>query len=212
MTEKDDYLELLPERFFKIPKAFGISGILKVMKPSDVKVYLVLASFAHYKTGTCFPNIKTIEELSGVNKNQISPATRRLVELGLIKKKRSPKSFKFKNVYQVLRMPEINENIHTANTDKRRPKNRRKDGRWGVNTANTELDIHTVNTESIFHTANTDKKEIERDLKRVSFKKGEIIHISQKTKEEVEKVKGKDYVQRCLDSGLYVIDDEPAKE
>jgi len=120
------------EHFFRIPKVIVESGLLKIMRPSEVKVYLILGYFSNYRTGVCFPNIETILEFSGVNKNLIGKATERLVVYRLIEKKRAPRAFKFKNVYKVLRHPEIPDNILPRITEKRTLKPRQKDGRWGL--------------------------------------------------------------------------------
>jgi hypothetical protein len=133
------------------------------------------------------------------------------MEIGVILKKRAPRSFKFKNVYTVIRSPQIDSSFLPSKQEKRNRKIRGKDGRWGVIPSNTESDILPRRTESIFLPGKTETKEIELDLNRDSFKSAPIP-ISKKTKEEVEKVKGRKYVQDQIDAGLYVIIEDSTSE
>lgn len=85
------------ERFVRVPKDFFENGLLTKLKPSEIKIYLAI-----------FPSIKKIQELIGVNKNAICKATENIKKYGLIQKNRAPKAFKFKNIYRVIRTPNIN--------------------------------------------------------------------------------------------------------
>ncbi len=204
-----DDQEQAPERFFKVPKVLASSGLLASMKPCEVKVYMVLCYFANYHSGCCFPNVKTIGEIAGVNKNKIGQATRRLMELGLIIKKRAPRAFKFKNTYTIVRSPLIDPSIIVPQkTDKRSLPKREKDGRWGVVPQNTESRICPSNADSIICPQNTDSKEIELNRNRVSFNSNPCP-ISRKTIEEIKKLKGEEYIREKLDTGAYVITDDP---
>lgn len=209
MQPADD--ERAPERFLRVPREVVSSGMVRSMTPSTLKVYLILCNFAHYKTGTCFPSINKIRELSGVNKNAICSATRRLTELGLILKRRAPRAFKFKNVYTIIRAPEIDPSIVPQRMDKRGSKSRGKGGRWTV-VPESVGGLIPESVESIIRPENMDTKEIEIDLgNRDSFKRTPLP-ISKKTIEEIKKVKGEDWIADRLRTGAYCIEEQAQEE
>jgi len=118
--------------FFKTPNIVIDSRLLARMKPSEAKVYSVLSRFADYKTGSAFPSIVLICNLSGMNKNVVCKAIKRLEYFGLVKKYRAPKKFKYRNVYRVIRNPQIDSSIIPQKMEKGSTRIRGKNGRWRV--------------------------------------------------------------------------------
>ena len=59
------------ERFIRIPMILIDSGLLSIMKRSEINVYVVICRYAHFKTGNAFPAFKRIVKESGVNKNLV---------------------------------------------------------------------------------------------------------------------------------------------
>lgn len=188
------------QNFFKIPHALIDSKLLARMKPSEIKVYLVIAKFANYKTSRAFPSIALICELTGMNKNVVCRAIKRLEHFGLIEKYRAPKGFKFRNVYNVLRDPEINPLIIPQKVEKKSTRFRKKDGKWGVIPQNMETDTFPQNVELHTLPQNMEGKYIERDLNRDSFnnKQHSSLKISEKTIEEFRRLKGDKWLKKYL--------------
>ena len=156
--------------FSKIPHSIIDSGLLAKLKPSEIKVFLVINRFANYKTGLSYPTVKTISELSGVSKGCIAPATKQLVLLGLIEKARTGKRFSFRNCYRVIKNPKINLCIIPSNTDKCKRYLRGKNGKFKPISLNTDNNIPSnmdnecpSNMELGISPSNTDKKEKYRD-------------------------------------------------
>jgi len=58
------------------------------LKASGIAVYNTLASFANFKTQTCFPTQKALAELTGMSRRTVSRKIKLLKELGLIKVER----------------------------------------------------------------------------------------------------------------------------
>jgi len=185
--------------FFKIPHVVVDSELLARMKPSEIKAYLVIAKFAHYRTGKAFPSVAKVCKLSGMNKNVVCKAIKRLEYYGLIEKYRAPKGFKFHNVYRVLRNPEINPVIIPQKVEKRSERYRKKDGKWGVIPQNMETDTFPQNVESDIIPQNMEGKENEIELNRDSLKnKQQSITISKETIEKYKKLKGVKWVSKYL--------------
>ena len=201
--------EVLVAPFIMIPKAVVDSGLLALLRPSDLKVYLTIAFFAHYKNRYAFPGVRLIAEKSGINKNLIGQATNRLAAAGLITKKRASKCYRFHIFYKLIADPKINFSFIPLKTDKRRRKERGNRGRWGVVPRITESVTCPQKTEVITCPGNTDKKEREKDLKRDSFKKG-TIYISIEKKREYEGIWGKKKAAQLMEKFKYAVD--PAEE
>jgi len=157
--------------FSKIPHSFIDSGLVAKLKPTLLKVFLLINRFANYKTGLSYPTVKTISELSGVNKSNIAPATKQLALLGLIEKARTGKRFSFRNCYRVIKNPKIDLSTIPCNTDKCKRYFKGKDGRFKPIPLNTDNNIpSTTDNESPCNTEldtcplNTDKKKKYRDI------------------------------------------------
>ncbi|MCM8778664.1 MAG: helix-turn-helix domain-containing protein [Candidatus Omnitrophica bacterium] len=92
--------------FSKLPHSLIDSGLVAKVKPSVLKVFLVINRFANYETGLSYPTVKIISELFGVNKSNIAPATKQLALLGLIEKKKRVKGFPLEIVTELLKIPQ----------------------------------------------------------------------------------------------------------
>ncbi len=133
--------------FLKVPNTLVDSGLLARMKPSEIKVYLAIAKHADYKTGRSFPSIALLCNLTGMNKNVVCKATKKLEYYGLNKKYRAPKAFKYRSVYRVLRDPKINPVIIPQKVEKESKRFRGKDGKFQVDSKEKENDIVPQNME-----------------------------------------------------------------
>jgi|GEM_PF-2760092 len=188
--------------FFKIPHEIVDSGLLAKLKPSEIKVYLVIARFADYKTGRAFPSIELICKLSGVNRNVVCRAIKRLVYFGLIEKYRAPKTFSYRNVYRAIRNPQINPNNIPQKVKRKCTKPRGKDGKFQAVSKKGNADTIPQNMENIIpqkveldtipqkvdphiFPRNMENKEKERELKR------DTRNLHELNKEEEEWIKGK---------------------
>jgi hypothetical protein len=187
------------KNFSKIPHSLIDSGILAQLKPSELKVYLVINRFAHYQTGIAYPTVKVISQLSGVSKNNIAKATQVLVKKRLMEKTKSAKKYRFRNCYRIVRLKGINLVLASAII----PKNKRKcpkisqgkDGKFiPLNTdilvpSNTDIPV-PPNTECDTCPSNTDKKEnleiFKRDIKRDS--KSLFLNKNEKTQKTLNQV------------------------
>lgn len=157
--------------FSKFPHSLIDTGIVAQLKPSDLKVFLIINRFANYKTRLSYPAVEKISELSGVNKSNIASSTRRLALIGLIEKIRTGRRFSFRNCYRVIKNPKIDLSIIPCNTDKRKKYFKGKDGKFKPIPSNTENNTplntdkdYPCNTELYTCPSNTDKKEKYRDI------------------------------------------------
>ena len=196
----------IPDRdFFKLPHAVVDSCLLARMKPSEVKVYLVIARYAHYKDRRAFPSVETICRLSGTNKNAVCKATERLEYYGLIKKYQAPKGFKFKNVYKIIMDPEINPNVIPHKVDKRGKRYRGSDGKFIAFPHNMEAYAHPQNVETHTIPQNTESKKNERELSRDSLIKNQN-KISKETIKVLRQTKGDEWLQKYMEEQGYCLD------
>jgi hypothetical protein len=145
----------------KIPQAIIDSGLLARMKPSEIKVYLVIAKCAHHKHDRAFPSIAQICEFSGINKNAVCQAIKRLEYFGVIKKYRAPKGFKFHNVYRVLKVPIINPLVIPQKVKKASTRSRGKDGKWVVTPKDVIDNTFPQNMETDILPQNMERKKSE---------------------------------------------------
>ena len=83
--------------FFMVPNAIVKSGLWARMKPSEKDVYIVLAQHAHYDSGLAYPSVRTIAKLSGRCLEAVLNATKKLVEYGLIEKKKARRRIQISN-------------------------------------------------------------------------------------------------------------------
>lgn len=163
--------------FSRIPHAVIDSGLLGILKPGELKVFLVINRHADYDTGIAFPTYATIRKLSSLGNGTIAKAIEGLVTKGLMEKKRVSKRFSFRNVYRV-REPGIAELksiicIFPKKTDKSRRILRGRDGKFKPVAKNTDNDIPQntdneipKNRESDTLPKNTDKKKTLETKKR----------------------------------------------
>lgn len=194
-------VETKDKDFSKIPHLLIDSGLLAQLKPSEVKVFLVINRYANYYTGISYPTVKTITELSGVNKNTISKATKALVQKGLIEKVRTPKRFRFRNRYRVTKLKGFYSNLASGiiprKTDKCRKIFRGKDGKFKPVPKDTDTSIPSstdrgipTNTERCTCPQKTDKKKnleinnrdivLEKDLEAWTAKDSQASPSGQK--------------------------------
>jgi len=156
--------------FSKIPHFMIDSGLLAELRPSEIKVFLVINRFADYKTGIAYPTVKKISELSGINKDNIAKATRSLVQKGLIEKRKTGERFRFRNWYRVTKLKSIYSDLPSCivpkKTGKCREIPRGKDGKFIPIPKNTDNGIPQNTdspipsfTESDTCPQNTEKKE-----------------------------------------------------
>lgn len=78
------------------------SGLLNRLSSSAIRVYLVLLVYSNYKTNWSYPTVKTISQLSGVNKNRIYKAVEELIDCGLIEKFRCGQRLEYRNYYRII--------------------------------------------------------------------------------------------------------------
>lgn len=158
------------QHYLTIPHIVVDSGLLAVMKPSEIKVYAVITRYKNFRTGWCFPSVDTISRDSGYNKNVVCKATKRLESYGLILKRRSPKTLNFRNLYKVLEDPEINFNIIPQKMEKRGQRVRGKDGKWKAAPQNSENAIpRNMETDTIPR-----KRELDNIPQNMENKKNEV--------------------------------------
>jgi len=106
------------------------NGLWARLSNPAIRVYGVLLTYAHYKTGWSYPTVKTISGLSGVNKNLVYKAIRELELTGLIRKNKTKKKFFFRNSYQIVPHPEIYPHLLPEKRKKRKSLLKGKDGRF----------------------------------------------------------------------------------
>lgn len=185
--------------FFKIQNEIVDSGLLAVMKPSEVKVHLVIGRHIHYKHGRAFPSIESICKLSGMNKNVVCKATKRLEYYGVIKRYRAPLGLNFRTVYQIVKNPKINPLVIPQKAKKRIERYRKKDGKFGVIPQNMETVIFPQNVELHTIPQNMEGKEIEIELNRDSLKKKQqSFTISKEIIKKYRKLKGDKWIRKYL--------------
>jgi len=88
--------------WFAFPHEIIRSGIWKQLSKRAKAVYPVICTFADFKTGECYPSIRTIHELSGIGRGWVSAALNELVKAGLIRRwsgQRDGESNRYKIVY-----------------------------------------------------------------------------------------------------------------
>ena len=93
--------------YSKFPNAVIDSGLLALMKGSELKVYAVILRHAHYSSRQSFPSINGIIKESGTSRRHIQASIKALLSYGLIEKHRFRSGLKFKCVYTIKDNPEI---------------------------------------------------------------------------------------------------------
>lgn len=125
-TQKD-------KNFSKFYHEIVKNGLWTRLSSPAIRVYGVLLTYAHYKTGWSYPTVKTITHLSGVNKNLVYKAIRELELTGLIEKIKARKRFGFRNGYRIIAHPEIYLHLLPVKTNRRKPHLKGEDGRFRSN-------------------------------------------------------------------------------
>lgn len=152
--------------FSRIPHAVVDSGVLGILKPSELKVYLVINRHADYITGVAYPGYRAIIRRAGLNKNSVAEAIRGLEDKGLISKTRAGKRLGYKNVYQVNELDEkkLREmvSVYPKKMDKRRILLRGADGKFRPIPKNADAQLPQM-TEGGIHPKKKDKKEKEQE-------------------------------------------------
>lgn len=90
-------------KFFRVGTSIVQSGVVKDMTAVDLKVYMVLALHANWRTGRCWPSYRTIRDLTGCSFDSIADGIRRLVGLGAISAQRDRGKRGRRNFYTVYR-------------------------------------------------------------------------------------------------------------
>jgi hypothetical protein len=118
------------KNFSKLYHEIVRNGLWARLSSPAIRVYGVLLTYAHYKTGWSYPTVKTITRLSGVNKNLAYRAIRELELAGLIEKRKARKKFGFRNGYRIISHPEIYPHLLPPRKEKRKPPSKGNDGRF----------------------------------------------------------------------------------
>jgi len=118
------------KNFSKLYHEIVKNGLWARLSSPAIRVYGVLLTYAHYKTGWSYPTVKTITRLSGVNKNLVFRAIRELELTGLIEKRKARKKFGFRNGYLIISHPEIYPHLLPSREEKRKPPSKGNDGRF----------------------------------------------------------------------------------
>lgn len=132
-TQKD-------KNFSKLYHEIVRNGLWARLSSPAIRVYGVLLTYAHYKTGWSYPTVKTITHLSGVNKNLVYRALRELELTGLIEKRKTAKKFSSRNAYRIITHPEIYPHLLPVKIDKRKPSRKGADGKFTHNQPTADTD------------------------------------------------------------------------
>lgn len=88
--------------WFPFPHEIVRSGLWQKLSKRAKAVYPVICTFADFKTGECYPSIRTLHELSGIGRGWVSAALNELVKAGLIRRwsgQRDGESNRYKIVF-----------------------------------------------------------------------------------------------------------------
>jgi DNA-binding transcriptional ArsR family regulator len=114
---KQNELFSVETTWFHVFNAMVHSGELAKISGSTVKVYLVVKAHTGFATGSSFPSLETIAQLSGVTSRQVMRALSELEEKGYIRKEKKGRS----NIYtlreKVPFMDDAGETTHVATWD-----------------------------------------------------------------------------------------------
>lgn len=148
-------------------------GIWADISWKEAKVYYVIKRFADYTTLFSKVGVRKIVELSGVSKNNIKDTIDKLELRGLLKRIRTPKSNKFRNMYKITHGNQIDTKLALSIIPKKKSRKLLKDkhGRFKSSSVTTDTLTYPLITDNPTCPVTTDKKE--RLL--VSNKKG-VLH------------------------------------
>jgi hypothetical protein len=85
--------------FFSKFAALVDAGILKLLKPAELKLLFALVRFADFDTGACHPSRETLRVLTGCCRDTFAAALKELKRRGLLQYKRGSKRVHFKYQY-----------------------------------------------------------------------------------------------------------------
>jgi hypothetical protein len=88
--------------FFSKFAALVDSGILKELKPAELRLLLAIARYMDFDTGWAYPSREKLRALTGLSFHAIATGLKGLVARGKIEKKRASKRLGFRNQYRVL--------------------------------------------------------------------------------------------------------------
>lgn len=88
--------------FFSKFAALVDSGLLKELKPVELRILFALLRFADFDTGTCHPSRETLRALTGCCKDTFADALKELKRRRLVQYKRGSKRVHFKYQYVLL--------------------------------------------------------------------------------------------------------------
>ncbi len=159
--------------YSRIPHTIVDSGLLALMKGSEVKIYAVILRHAQYNSRQAFPSLVCLSKETGLQRDTIQAAIKRLVSFGLIRKHRFHQGRKFKNVFTVLDTPEIIIPYQPEKSASRKSKRDEKTGKYGLKPENPTDPYQPEKSAALYQPENSASKE---NLKRMK---------ENKTREEV---------------------------
>lgn len=131
--------------FSKIPHFVVDQGLLRILKRSEMAIYLVLHKHANFNTDISYPSVIRISELTGCGRGVVAKATDRLAELNLIEKIETRVRGLIRNSYRIIRDPEMERPACPSSTDKPKRMKRGNKGKFlpgsvpGIKTARGEM-------------------------------------------------------------------------
>ncbi|MDD8014061.1 MAG: hypothetical protein PHX45_00090 [Acidobacteriota bacterium] len=108
VTSESNNAKLIAEvGYSKLPNALVDSGLLALMKGSEIKTYAVILRHAQYNSRQAFPSLACIVREAGICRRVIQSSIDALLGYGLIKKHRFLNGKKFRCVYTIIDNPKI---------------------------------------------------------------------------------------------------------
>jgi hypothetical protein len=208
-------------QFFRVGTSIVQNGAVKDMTAVDLKVYMVLALHANWRTGRCWPSYRTIRGLTGCSFDSIADAIRRLVGLGAISAQRDKIKRGRRNTYTVHRTIQPPPGICSERTEHPSVKQKR-DAKGRYRSERTDK-VCSERTEDLCSDG-TEQNEIHlNEIHRTRSKESPppppsggnghssealarpSLIISDQTVKELVKVKGREEVLELLKKGNYPI-------
>jgi DNA-binding MarR family transcriptional regulator len=173
---------------FQIPIYTIDQGHLAKMSGSAALVLMVIARHRNFKTGNSWPSAKTITEEAGVSRTGVFKALKRLVEQGLITRKRGQMDKGFVNFYRLV--PD-HEKPRPFSANKKNDKGEsivQKSGREGNSVRDTTICTEGVQKSGRGGCNNQDEKYLKGSIKKEGLKGGENTPPINTDIEEIEKI------------------------
>lgn len=108
--------------YSKLPNALVDSGLLALLKGSEMKTYAAILRHAQYASRQAFPSLACLCKETGLQRVTVQGAIKKLVFVGLIRKHKFYQGRKFKNVFTVQDVPEIILPYQPINSASREPR------------------------------------------------------------------------------------------